>query len=265
MCDAMTYTPEEHRARYHARHRDEINAAQRARYHERKAAGTLPPSQRPKCQQSVTGTLGAIEAPDSVESTAPNLREKYLFALLTRDAAIWHEHEKTFERGANDEALSSTQAQRIAPHATAEAPKTRPKTRPKRSLVFYGRQCQTCGGTERYISTGNCVACSKASTARSNAKKRADQQKSAAREAAIAAGAKTYMRELPCPRCGGNVYRVNGYHCIACKSAAKRARRGESLTPAGAKPSVPRLAQFKRLGTFQAGCAPRMPQRLVKP
>jgi hypothetical protein len=208
----MTYTPEEHRARYHARHRDEINAAHRARYHERKAAGTLPPSQRPKCQHPVTGTLGAIEAPDSVESTAPNLREKYLLALLTRDAVIWHEHEKTFERGANDEALSSTQAQRIVPHATAETP----KTRTKRSSVFYGRQCQTCGGTERYISTGNCVACSKASTARSNAKKHA-------------------------------------------------ARRGKLSAPAGAKPSVPRLAQFKRLGTFQAGCAPRMPQRLVKP
>jgi hypothetical protein len=51
------------------------------------------------------------------------------------------------------------------------------------------------------------------------------QQKSAAREAAIAAGAKTYVREIPCPRCGGNVYRVNGWHCVACKAAAKRAGR----------------------------------------
>jgi len=51
------------------------------------------------------------------------------------------------------------------------------------------------------------------------------RKKSAAREAAIAAGAKTYVREIPCPRCGGNVYRVNGWHCVACKAAAKRAGR----------------------------------------
>lgn len=49
---------------------------------------------------TVTGTLAAFESLDSVESVAPNLREKYLLALMERDAEIWHQHYRmNIERG----------------------------------------------------------------------------------------------------------------------------------------------------------------------
>lgn len=43
--------------------------------------------------EPITGTMGAVESGDAIEFTAPNLREKFLLGLLTRDAKIWRERQ----------------------------------------------------------------------------------------------------------------------------------------------------------------------------
>ena len=190
-----------------------------------------------------------------------DLGQRYLVELMKADAKVWRKHQGALERGGGDDALSSPQAQKVAPHVSVEA------TRPKRSAIFYGRPCQTCGGTERYISTGHCVACAKASAAKSDAKRTAKPKQksaialaraaaSAARAAAIAAGANTYRRGRPCDKCGHDVFYVLHCSCATCKRARRPVR-----TQRGTEPSVPRLSQYKRLDTAHRPASPRMPQR----
>jgi hypothetical protein len=75
--------------------------------------------------EAVTGTLAAFEALDSVESVAPNLRERYLLALLRRDARIWKAHFRgIIEHGmaSKDEMLSPTEAGRTERVAKSPEP-----------------------------------------------------------------------------------------------------------------------------------------------
>jgi ribosomal protein L37E len=125
----MTQTPEE------------LKASRHAAYLRRKVEGYYAKEPEP-----VTGTMGAIEAPDKMESIAPNLREKYLLALLRRDAVIWRQYRSANDHAmAQDDAMSPEQASRPTPHSIGK--------------TFQGQPCRKCGSTERYINTKDCAAC----------------------------------------------------------------------------------------------------------
>jgi hypothetical protein len=99
------------------------------------------------------------------------LAAEFLRKLALADMKAWSAHWRTAERAAErdpDDALSSKQAQKIAPRAAVKPA----KTKAKRSVTFYGRPCR-CGSIERYISTGNCVACHKIAVIKSEAKRAA--------------------------------------------------------------------------------------------
>jgi len=272
----MTYSPEERKARNVAaqarfrvrhpervrtiaadsrdKHRDKINAAQRAAYRERKAAGTLPPSRRPK--SPVTGTLGAIESPDTVESTAPNLREKYLLALLIRDAKIWHQHRRTNDLAmAPDDGLSPQEATRITPHTErnvvsrpmSEAEKERrraawtPERREamRRETAARGKEGGDHGGKHGGPGSG-----------------RRRRSTSSARADALAAGRKTYIRDIPCPKCGSTVYLVSNWSCTGCKHDKGSQRTGVEI-------NSPRISQFRSLGASNRATIVRAPRRVA--
>jgi hypothetical protein len=66
--------------------------------------------------RGVAGTLAAFESLDSIKSIAPDLREKYLLALLKRDAAIWNETIRARERltgRGEDQILGAGQAGKL--------------------------------------------------------------------------------------------------------------------------------------------------------
>jgi ribosomal protein L37E len=170
--------------------------------------------------------------PDEYEELAA----VYLRKLAAADMKAWREHQRTTERGGNEpDALSSLQAEKIEPHAQP------PKPRKPYVLTEAGRE-------KRKAQSGPV---------------------SAARATAIAAGENIYRRHTACKRCGGYLYYVTGQNCVACAKVASRksevkkraaAKRAESAT----KLSVPRLSQFKRLDTFRAGSAPRVPRRAAR-
>jgi hypothetical protein len=161
------------------------------------------------------------------------LAAEFLRKLALADMKAWRAHWRMTERDGPDDALSPLQAQKIEPRLPPHVPH-----KPAPRVLSKGRDA-------RPMST--------------------------ARATAIAAGENTYRRHTPCKRCGGYLYYVTAQNCVVChriasaKSCAKRraAKRAKSSAPAAAKPNVPRLTQFKRLGTFQAGSAPRAPQRLT--
>jgi ribosomal protein L37E len=105
------------------------------------------------------------------EEQRADLGQRYLLALMTRDAMVWHEHAKTFERGGHEDALSSKEAQTMAPHAQPEKP---PDGKSGRHFMSEARNvakaafqtkyirehpCKRCGGNIFYTSTGGCTAC----------------------------------------------------------------------------------------------------------
>jgi len=95
-----------------------------------------------------------------METTAPNLREQYMAALLARDAKIWHERHRASDllRDDESEVLSPLEAARVKPRTPTP--------------TYEGVPCRTCGGTERYVSTRHCIACALL-TAKRNYKTRA--------------------------------------------------------------------------------------------
>jgi hypothetical protein len=130
-------TNQQRQAKYYAAHRDEINVRQRAAYY------ATPVECRPRRARLVTGVLAVAETPDTIESTAPNLRERYLLALLKRDAAIWKKHHRRENSSIGVDGDDAESA------ATAGAT----------GNTFEGHQCRKCGGFLRYKSSHKCVAC----------------------------------------------------------------------------------------------------------
>ena len=145
---------------------EERKATRHAAYLRRKVAGyyAIKP-------ESVTGTMGAIESPDSVESIAPNLREKYLAALLARDAKVWRKHQSAAECAmGHDDGLSPGEASKTK-HVLSEAEKHaandgRPKSLTRQAAIATGamkyireRPCAKCGGNIFYTNNCACVGC----------------------------------------------------------------------------------------------------------
>jgi hypothetical protein len=122
--------------------------------------------------EPITGTLGAVETADIIEFTAPNLRERYLLGLLTRDAKIWRERKAVAEQFIghdNDPHVpphtprkpsgeTEQQAERVAAgNARAAAITAGEKTyiRPK--------PCKRCGGNVFLVRNYACIECSRRS------------------------------------------------------------------------------------------------------
>jgi hypothetical protein len=117
----------EKNAKYRNANRDVLNARQRADYHARKAAGTLPPSRyargykRPagsitgtmavadlgdnieaRGVPAIAGTMAVAEQPDHIETVSMSrdeLEAAYLRKLAQADMAAWRAHYRMIERG----------------------------------------------------------------------------------------------------------------------------------------------------------------------
>jgi hypothetical protein len=163
----------------------------------------------PAARHGVIGTLAAIEPADRIESVAPNLRERYLLALLTRDAKIWRERQGKTER------LDSGSGPAFAAFANTDK-------------TCEGPPCKKCGGTLRYIKSRHCVACAKERAKPLHTRR-----------------AEVYLGRA-CPHCGGTErYKTDG-KCVVCVKARNAKRRG-GPKPASTLRSVPRLTQYRHV------------------
>lgn len=95
---------------------------------------------------------------------------------------------------------------------------------------YEGKPCKRCGGTERQVSSKDCVACHREAGRRrreANPEKVREavvrKEAKAAREAARAAGL-TAFEGSPCGRCGGTERYVSGPGCVSCVREAARRR-----------------------------------------
>ena len=239
----MTATAQQ---KYREAHRDEINARQLAAYRA-----------KPK---GVTGTMGATESPDVVDFSAPNLRERYLLALLKRDAKIWRAwYRRTIEVHTNE------------PGIPVDAkPRPRGDAKPRQGRPPGSRQGETEKANRRATWAKKLAAnkakrekAERATLAARQAKfvrerhpfvivrgslfllqqpvkplqlmppkrpKRTGKPKFMAvpnppREAALAADKPSYIRATACKTCGGFKYRTIKNDCIGCKRIADKKRR----------------------------------------
>ena len=141
--------------KYREANRDEINARQLAAYHERKG---------------VTGTMHVVELPDVVDFSALNLRERYLLALLERDAVIWKKrYYLEFLLRNNDGEILSSHESFVEPYGEPQPRRRAPRTGKKYQAEA---PCGKCGTSYRYVSTKQCVECMQHRNRVANAAKR---------------------------------------------------------------------------------------------
>lgn len=168
--------------------------------------------------EGVTGTMAAIEAPDRIESVAPNLREMYLLALLKRDAKIWHQaqHEHGRAMSTDDDFLTPQSVQKVKPHA-GEPPAVSSAAAAMRKLRAARRDNPKPG---RPVSLG--------------------------RATAIAIGDATYKAEKPCKMCGGYVRYTKSCNCVACSKGVLPRNKRRSAS-AATRANIPRLTQYRHM------------------
>lgn len=218
--------------RHHRRtHRDEVNAGQRERYAKLRIAAGQPyqPNVNARFdlgprQSPITGTMTITEPLDTLAATATphtpiigamglaetadsikvggggngTLEERYLLALMKRDAAIWRKR--------------TCAADGIVSKNEPKGPWRKPSGRPP------GPQSKTERANRRAAWTPE---------KRADARRRSKNSPNVlALYAARAAGEKTYFRPTECKNCGGHLFKTANSHCVQCsRECVKRSQR----------------------------------------
>jgi ribosomal protein L37E len=195
---------------------------------------------------SIIGTFCAIERADKLAIEAGGLDEAYLLALMTRDAKIWKARQSRA-----DAAFTDDPGEHVQPHLPRVVETSRVKDTPakisKREQAARDRALQDRLRAEFVANRHPCVRefrpkltgtlmrdqtrvlpvhrprTYKPPRARApEPKLPAVPKPPSVRTLAIAAGEKTYERELPCPKCGRHTYRTCNSMCAHCDSRPHR-------------------------------------------
>jgi ribosomal protein L37E len=181
---------------------------------------------------AITGTFCVGEAPDSITTSGGigTLEEMYLLALCQRDAKIWKAYYHADECRTTPE-TEITIPPHNAPHGGGSAHVS------KRQAKKAQREQQHAADEARvakFVSERHPYAAAFSSgtfelkTPEPKPAPRPPASTSSARAIALVAGAKTYVRETPCQKCGNRIYRTHSYKCAECDRQSKRRDRRKS-------------------------------------